>query len=79
MAGDAARQAMLDDFGIEIGTSFGPLHGRVWRIGTMGYNARKDAVLTTLAALEQVLRRFGAKVPVGGGVDAALDVYAGEA
>lgn len=79
VAGDAARQAMLDDFGIEIGTSFGPLHGRVWRIGTMGYNARKDAVLTTLAALEQILRRFGAKVPVGGGVDAALDVYAGAA
>jgi (S)-ureidoglycine-glyoxylate aminotransferase len=77
VAGDAARQAMLDDFGIEIGTSFGPLHGRVWRIGTMGYNARKDAVLTTLAALEQVLRRFGAKVAAGGGVDAALDVYAG--
>ncbi|MFV0375311.1 pyridoxal-phosphate-dependent aminotransferase family protein [Microbacterium sp.] len=75
--GDAARQAMLDDFGIEIGTSFGPLHGRVWRIGTMGYNARRDAVLTTLAALEQVLRRFGAAVPVGGGVAAASDVFAG--
>jgi len=72
--GDAARQAMLEDFGIEIGTSFGPLHGRVWRIGTMGYNARKDAVLTTLAALEQVLRRH-IPVPAGGGVDAALDVY----
>ncbi|WP_029150218.1 pyridoxal-phosphate-dependent aminotransferase family protein [Microbacterium indicum] len=75
LAGDAARQAMLDDFGIEIGTSFGPLHGRVWRIGTMGYNARRDAVLTTLAALEHVLRRFGAKVPQGGGVEGALDVY----
>ena len=36
---------MLDDFGIEIGTSFGPLHGKVWRIGTMGYNARRDTVL----------------------------------
>ena len=79
VAGDAARHAMLADFGIEIGTSFGPLHGRVWRIGTMGYNARKDAVLMTLAALEQVLRRFGARVAAGGGVDAALDVYAGEA
>ncbi|MDN3494964.1 alanine--glyoxylate aminotransferase family protein [Planococcus sp. APC 4015] len=75
--GDEARTAMLDDFGIEIGTSFGPLHGKVWRIGTMGYNARKDAVLTTLAALETVLRRFGAAVPVGGGVDAAADVYRG--
>ncbi|MFT4305446.1 MAG: alanine--glyoxylate aminotransferase family protein, partial [Microbacterium sp.] len=73
--GDAARAALLDDFGIEIGTSFGPLHGRVWRIGTMGYNARKDAVLTTLAALEAVLRRFGVAVPAGGGVDAASGIY----
>lgn len=79
VTGDAARQAMLDDFGIEIGTSFGPLHGRVWRIGTMGYNARRDTVLTTLAALEQVLRRFRASVPVSGGVEAAADVYAGAA
>ena len=77
--GDAARGALLEDFGIEIGTSFGPLHGRVWRIGTMGYNARRDTVLTTLAALEQVLRRFGASVPVSGGVEAAADVYAGAA
>lgn len=73
--GDEARRAMLEDFGIEIGTSFGPLHGRVWRIGTMGYNAREDAVLTTLAALEAVLRRFGASVPAGGGTDAAADVF----
>ena len=73
--GDAVRGALLDDFGIEIGTSFGPLHGRVWRIGTMGYNARPDAVYTTLAALESVLRRFGLPVPSGGGVEAASDVY----
>ncbi|PJJ58229.1 (S)-ureidoglycine-glyoxylate aminotransferase [Mumia flava] len=74
--GDAARTAMLTDFGIEIGTSFGPLHGRVWRIGTMGYNARTDAVLTTLAALEQVLRAGGVAVPPAGGVAAAKEVYA---
>ncbi|MCW2748062.1 MAG: aminotransferase, partial [Nocardioidaceae bacterium] len=74
--GDAARGSMLDDYGIEIGTSFGPLHGKVWRIGTMGYNARKDTVLVTLAALEQVLRRGGAAVTAGGGVGAALDFYA---
>jgi (S)-ureidoglycine-glyoxylate aminotransferase len=77
--GDAARAAMLNDFAIEIGTSFGPLHGRVWRIGTMGYNARKDTVLTTLAALEQVLRRGGVPVTPGGGVGSALDFYADEA
>ncbi|WIB13178.1 hypothetical protein [Curtobacterium sp. MCPF17_052] len=33
--------------------------------------------MTTLAALEQSLRRGGKSVPQGGGVDAALDVYAG--
>jgi (S)-ureidoglycine-glyoxylate aminotransferase len=66
---------MLDDYGIEIGTSFGPLRGRIWRIGTMGYNARKDAVLTTLAALEQVLRRAGAAVIAGGGVGGAYEIY----
>src|SRR3954471_3863809 len=74
--GDAARAAMLEDFGIEIGTSCGPLHGRIWRIGTMGHNARHDAVLITLAALEQVLRAAGARVPPGAGVRAAKEVYA---
>ncbi|WP_062467167.1 pyridoxal-phosphate-dependent aminotransferase family protein [Demequina maris] len=73
--GEAVRGALLRDFGIEIGTSFGPLAGRVWRIGTMGWNARTDAVLATLAALEAVLRRQGVAVPAGGGVDAAYDVY----
>jgi (S)-ureidoglycine-glyoxylate aminotransferase len=73
--GDAVRGELLTDYGIEIGTSFGPLHGRIWRIGTMGYNARRDAVLLTLAALEQVLRRAGAPVTAGGGTGAALEVY----
>jgi len=71
----AVRTAMLGDYGIEIGTSFGPLRGRIWRIGTMGYNARKDAVLITLAALEQVLRRSGAAVTAGGGIGAAHEIY----
>ena len=74
--GDAVRTAMLEDFGIEIGTSFGPLHGRIWRIGTMGYGCRKDNVLTCLAALEATLRRCGHSAPPGAGVDAAYAVYA---
>jgi (S)-ureidoglycine-glyoxylate aminotransferase len=73
--GEAVRADLLRGFGIEIGTSFGPLHGRIWRIGTMGYNARTDAVLTTLAALEQVLRHHGHTPPPSGGVDAAANVY----
>ncbi len=77
--GERVRRALLEDFAIEIGTSFGPLHGRIWRIGTMGYNARKDAVLTTLAALEQVLRAEGHGLTAGAGVGAARDVYSEEA
>jgi (S)-ureidoglycine---glyoxylate transaminase len=73
--GDKVRRALLAHFNIEIGTSFGPLHGRVWRIGTMGYNAREDAVLNTLGALEAVLSQEHFKVPRGAGVDAALSVY----
>lgn len=73
--GDRARNAMLSDFNIEIGTSFGPLHGKIWRIGTMGYNARKDCVLSTLAALDAVLAAEGFRFPRGAGVDAARQSY----
>lgn len=73
--GDAIRQSMLLDFGIEIGTSFGPLHGVIWRIGSMGYNARKDAVLTTLACLEQCLITAGHSLPAGDALSAAMAVY----
>lgn len=74
--GARVRERMRCDFEIEIGTAFGVLAGRVWRIGAMGVNARKDAVLTTLAALEAVLRREGLRFRAGAGVDAALAVYA---
>jgi (S)-ureidoglycine-glyoxylate aminotransferase len=73
--GGKVRRALLRDFNIEIGTSFGPLHGRIWRIGTMGYNARGDAVLNTLGALEAVLAAEGHKAPRGAAVDAALREY----
>jgi (S)-ureidoglycine-glyoxylate aminotransferase len=71
--GDAVRSMMLNDFGIEIGTSFGPLHGKIWRIGTMGYVCRKESVLTCLAALEVCLRQAGFQA--GCGTDAALAIY----
>jgi (S)-ureidoglycine---glyoxylate transaminase len=73
--GNRVRSRMLDDFNIEIGTSFGPLHGKIWRIGTMGYNARKDAVLVTLGALDASLAGEGYRLPRGAGVDAACDEY----
>jgi len=70
------RRRLLHDFGVEIGAAFGPLEGRIWRIGTMGYSASRRNVLTGLAALESVLRREGFRAPGGVGVEAALAHYA---
>ena len=73
--GDEVRKLLLEDFGIEIGTSFGPLAGKIWRIGTMGYNARKDCVMQTLSALEAVLNRLGLRTTQGAAMQAAWDHY----
>ncbi len=72
---DRVKARMRTEFEIEIGAAFGPLAGKIWRIGTMGVNARKHAVLQTLAALEAVLRWEGFSAPAGAGVDAALGVF----
>jgi (S)-ureidoglycine-glyoxylate aminotransferase len=73
--GEAVRRMMLEDFAIEIGSSFGPLKGRIWRIGTMGYVCRKENVLLCLGALEATLRHLGFRAPAGAAVDAALAIY----
>lgn len=73
--GDVARAELLADFDLEIGTSFGPLHGKIWRIGTMGYVCRRSSVFKCLTALEAVLRRHGHGVPAGAALKAAHAVY----
>jgi aspartate aminotransferase-like enzyme len=70
------RRRLVEDFGIEIGAAFGPLQGKIWRIGTMGYSAQRQFVLSCLAALEDVLRREGHRAPAGAALDAALSHYA---
>ena len=73
--GERVRRRMREDFEIEIGTAFGPLAGKVWRFGAMGYNARKHKILITLGALEAVLRAEGHGCPPGEAVDAALSAW----
>jgi (S)-ureidoglycine-glyoxylate aminotransferase len=73
--GEAIRSELLHDFGIEIGTSFGPLAGKIWRIGTMGHVCRKANVLRCVSALDAVLRRNGFEAPAGAGVDAVDRAY----
>jgi (S)-ureidoglycine-glyoxylate aminotransferase len=69
------RHELLHDFGIEIGAAFGPLAGRIWRIGTLGYSASRQNVLLCLAALEHALRRQGWRAAAGAGVEAAAACY----
>lgn len=73
--GKLIRGQLLNDFGIEIATSFGPLDGKVFRIGNMGYSSQKRNILLLLGALEAVLLQNHVKLPVGEGVAAALEVY----
>ena len=69
------RAQLVHDFGVEIGAAFGPLEGRIWRIGTMGYSASRENVLTCLVALEQTLRAQGFKCEAGAGFEAATARY----
>ncbi len=48
------RQRLLD-LGVEMGGGLGPLAGKVWRVGTMGYNADPGRVTRFVDALAQVL------------------------
>lgn len=51
----AVRSRLLKEHAIEIGAGLGPLAGKIWRIGLMGYNARPEVVDRVLGALKQVL------------------------
>ena len=73
--GKMLRAELLNDFGIEIATSFGPLDGKILRIGNMGYSSQKRNILFTLGALEAVLLQHKVKLPAGDAVAAALEVY----
>ena len=69
------RNHLLDEFNIEIAGGIGPLKGKIWRLGLMGYCAQRANVLLLLAALEHVLHAQGARVPAGAGVAAAVRTY----
>jgi alanine-glyoxylate transaminase/serine-glyoxylate transaminase/serine-pyruvate transaminase len=71
------RNQLLDEFNIEIAGGIGPLKGKIWRLGLMGYCAQRANVLLLLAAMEQVLHAQGARVPPGAGVAAAVRSYCG--
>lgn len=74
--GKRVQQQLLEDFNIEIAGGFGPLKGKIWRVGLMGNTSRRKNVLLLLAALENVLVSQGCRVASGAGVAGAIRVYA---
>jgi alanine-glyoxylate transaminase/serine-glyoxylate transaminase/serine-pyruvate transaminase len=55
----AVRRHLLEVHGLEIGSGAGAYAASVWRIGLMGRNARPDAALLVLAALDDALAQAG--------------------
>ncbi|ABX51284.1 Serine--pyruvate transaminase [Shewanella baltica OS195] len=51
----AVRTRLLKDYNLEIGAGLGALAGKAWRIGLMGFGARRENVSLCLKALEEVL------------------------
>ncbi len=64
----ALRGRLLNEFGIEVLGGFGPLAGKILRVGLMGASSQRQYVLLLLSALETCLEGSG-------GVRAAEGVY----
>ena len=69
------RKTLLNEFSIEIGAGLGPLAGKIWRFGLMGYSCRQDNVMLCLSALGSVLSDMGLPVHVGDAEAAAHGAY----
>ncbi len=67
----ALRRTLLEDWSIEIGGGLGPLRGKAWRVGLMGYNSTGKSVLAFLGALESALVQQGLEIAQGAGAAAA--------
>jgi alanine-glyoxylate transaminase/serine-glyoxylate transaminase/serine-pyruvate transaminase len=66
----AVRGALLGRYRMEIGGGLGPLAGKIWRIGLMGYSSTRENVFLLLEALGDILGR-----PSSEAIDAASKVY----
>ena len=69
------RSYLLNEFNIEIGAGLGPLKGKIWRIGLMGYSSQRKNVLLLLSALGAALRSQNFKADISSAISAAIEVY----
>jgi len=73
----AVRNALLNEYQLEIGAGLGVMAGKVWRIGLMGHASNQRNILVCLAALDDVMGRMQAPIQRGMAVAAAQKVFAG--
>jgi alanine-glyoxylate transaminase/serine-glyoxylate transaminase/serine-pyruvate transaminase len=66
------RTRLLNEYSLEIGAGLGPMAGKIWRIGLMGYASNRRNVLLCLGALEAVLADMGGAIERGVAVEAAM-------
>ena len=69
----SVRARLLADSNIEIGGGLGPLKGRIWRIGLMGFGSTRENVLLVLDGLRSALDSEGFSCPSG--LEAAEQIY----
>ena len=71
----AARKRLLAQYGIEIGGGLGPLKGKIFRIGLMGYSCTKTNVMLILTGLAEALAAQGFNADGRAALEAAAVVY----
>jgi len=71
----AVRTRLLQEYNLEIGAGLGPMAGKIWRIGLMGYASNRTNVLLCLGALDAVLADMGAGIETGVAVGAAMKAF----
>ncbi len=66
------RSRLLNEYSLEIGAGLGPMAGKIWRIGLMGFASNSKNVLFCLGALDAVLSDMRAPIQGGKAVEAAM-------
>ncbi len=70
----AVRGRLLKDYNLEIGAGLGPLSGKIWRIGLMGFASNSKNVMLCITALGSVLHDMGYKASLDDALDAAYSI-----
>jgi alanine-glyoxylate transaminase/serine-glyoxylate transaminase/serine-pyruvate transaminase len=51
------RTSLRETYNIEIAGGFGPLKGKIWRVGLMGFSSRRENVTLFAEAMREILRK----------------------